>query len=102
MAIESKPSKNEDEYFARENQELIARMRAERDAQRARTERTANLMRCPRCGAPLVERAHHQVKLDACPDCGGVWLDKGELEMLEQVDRSNVRRFVGDLFGLKD
>ena len=58
-------------------------------------------MRCPRCGGQLVERKHQHVTIDVCDECGGTWLDKGELEMLEHVDRNAFRRFIGDLLGLK-
>ena len=101
MPTDTKPSKNEDEYFARENSELIAQMRAERDRERTQAERAAHVMRCPRCGGQLEERSHHHVRIDVCRDCGGTWLDKGELEMLEHVDKNAFRRFIGDLLGLK-
>ena len=101
MAIENKPSKNEDEYFARENAELVARMRAEADAVREKQERASHVMRCPRCGGHLAERERGRVKVDVCPDCGGVWLDKNELDIFEHVDRNSVHRYVADLFGIK-
>jgi len=28
------------------------------------------------------------VKIDECSDCGGIWLDKGELEQLQRVNRA--------------
>jgi ribosomal protein L37AE/L43A len=102
MPIDTKPSRNEDEYFARENAELINSLRAQRDREREATERAAHLMRCPRCGGKLEERRHHKVTVDVCASCGGTWLDKGELEMLEHVDRNAFRRFIGDLLGLKE
>ena len=46
-----------------------------------------------------MERAHHQVKIDVCRECNGTWLDAGELEILEQLDQSSVRRFVSDVIG---
>jgi hypothetical protein len=101
MAIENKPSRNEDEYFARENAELIKRLRAERDAERASTASTA-AMTCPRCSGTLVEREYHHVKIDECTGCGGVWLDKGELQLLEHVDAPSRRSFLSGLFGTKD
>ena len=100
--INEKPSRNEEEYFARENAERVKEIRARLDRERAEAERKSHIMRCPRCGGHLQEKHRHNMKVDVCPDCGGTWLDKGELEMFEQVDHSNVRRFVGDLFGLKD
>ena len=49
----------------------------------------------------LVELEYHHMKIDRCSDCGGIWLDKGEMEMLEHVDQSNIRSFVRTMFGLK-
>jgi uncharacterized protein len=40
-------------------------------------------MICPRCTASdLRERDHEGVTVDVCPECRGVWLDRGELEKL--------------------
>jgi len=35
---------------------------------------------CPACDTTLLEQAYHNVVLDECPACHGVWMDKGELE----------------------
>ena len=99
MAIENKPSRNEDEYFARENAELIKRLRAERDEARATAPTTRA---CPIDGSALVEREYHHVRIDECPSCGGVWLDKGELQILERTDDTSRRSFLGGLFGKND
>lgn len=40
------------------------------------------MMQCPRCGVALSERTRAGVVVDACSRCRGVWLDRGELEML--------------------
>lgn len=37
-------------------------------------------LRCPSCGARLVEVERSEVLIDACPECRGVWLDRGELD----------------------
>ena len=37
-------------------------------------------LRCPNDGARLVEIVRSGVLLDACPECRGVWLDRGELD----------------------
>lgn len=89
MAIEEKPSRNEDEYFARLDAELMKERRAQLDADRLKHERTAHYNKCPRCGADLKEHDHHGVRIDRCDDCGGIWLDKGELELLEEVDKKS-------------
>ena len=39
-------------------------------------------MRCPFCAIEMDEHTRHGVKVDHCPDCGGVWLDPGELDHL--------------------
>lgn len=37
---------------------------------------------CPACGATLVNMDRDGILIDRCPDCRGVWLDRGELEKL--------------------
>jgi hypothetical protein len=98
--MEEKPSKNEDEYFARRDAELMKDRRAKLDAERSSRERIAHYNKCPRCGADLSEREHHHVKLDECGECGGIWLDKGELDMMQDLDRQRPG-FVGSLFGFR-
>jgi hypothetical protein len=99
MAIEEKPSRNEEEYFAKLNAELIKERRAALDQARAQSERRAHYMKCPKCGGDLQEVEHHHVKVDRCPDCGGVWLDAGEIELLEHAHESGVTRFFSSMFG---
>ncbi|QLH84740.1 zf-TFIIB domain-containing protein [Halosimplex pelagicum] len=36
-------------------------------------------LECPQCGTEFEQREEHDVTIDYCPDCGGVWLDPGEL-----------------------
>ena len=82
------PSRNEDEYFVRKDAELIKEMRAKLDKDRTEQERKAHYMKCPKCGADLKEEPHGQVKVDICPECGGMWLDAGEMALLRQVEKS--------------
>jgi Zn-finger nucleic acid-binding protein len=49
-------------------------------------------MFCPSCQNTLRERERNGVMLDICPGCGGVWLDRGELEKLTMSERSYYRR----------
>ena len=88
MPIDEKPSRNEDEYFARQNADLIKEMRARLDADRKKADQhQARTLTCPRDGTPLVETESEHVKIDTCPNCKGVWLDAGELEQLRLVNR---------------
>jgi hypothetical protein len=40
--------------------------------------------RCPRDGQPLAEQESEGVTIDLCSECGGIWLDKGELEQIAE------------------
>lgn len=44
-------------------------------------------MICPRCGTALTMSNAQNVEIDYCPNCRGVWLDRGELEKI--IERSN-------------
>ena len=43
-------------------------------------------MNCPTDGAVLVMSERNGIEIDYCPDCRGVWLDRGELDKI--IDRS--------------
>jgi uncharacterized protein with PIN domain len=100
MAIDEKPSRNEDEYFAKQDAELRRQMRERLDRERA-AQSAGEGIKCPRCSANLREEQRESVKLDTCPACGGIWLDKGELEMLMQVERGRPSGFLGSLLARK-
>ena len=100
--IEEKPSRNEDEYFVKMDAELIKQQRAKLDADREKAQRAAHRNKCPKCGCDLREIEFHHVKIDECPECHGMWFDKGELEMVTQVDRNEVRGFLRRMLGLRD
>jgi uncharacterized protein with PIN domain len=85
---QDQPSRNEDEFFAKQDAELIKQMRTKLDQERVAQERKAHYMKCPKCGADLKEEAHGHVKVDICPECKGMFLDAGEMELLAQVQKS--------------
>jgi len=39
-------------------------------------------MNCPVCREPMVVLELDEVEIDHCLECGGIWLDEGELELL--------------------
>jgi uncharacterized protein len=43
-------------------------------------------MPCPTCRVPLVMSERQGVEIDYCPQCRGVWLDRGELDKI--IERS--------------
>jgi uncharacterized protein len=77
----------EDQYFARRDQELIEKIRREKEKEFRGEVRAAAAMTCPRCGTELRAREQHDVRADECPACGGLWLDKGEFETLARHDQ---------------
>jgi len=44
-------------------------------------------MNCPQCNTNLAMSDRHGVEIDYCPNCKGVWLDRGELEKI--IERVN-------------
>jgi acetyl-CoA carboxylase beta subunit len=96
MSETVKPSKPEDEYFARQELERRKKWAQEQAAKRSVDEqeqlRKAHWMKCPKCGYDLAEIELHGVKVDQCAHCGGVFLDAGELERLEHHDEGIMSR----------
>lgn len=44
-------------------------------------------MKCPHCSTSLVMTDRQGIEIDYCPDCRGVWLDRGELDkIIERTD----------------
>lgn len=44
-------------------------------------------MKCPNCNVNLVMTDRSGVEIDYCPDCRGIWLDRGELDKI--IERSS-------------
>ncbi|HEU4699881.1 MAG TPA: zf-TFIIB domain-containing protein [Gemmatimonadales bacterium] len=99
-----KPSRNEDEYFVKQDAELLKETRARLEAAAAEAERRSHYMKCPKDGYDLVVTTYHGVTVETCPHCGGFFLDRGELAKIEEHhDRPGLlSRFIGDvLTGLR-
>ena len=43
-------------------------------------------MNCPLCESPMKEIERYGVDIDICPECKGVWLDRGEIEKIAQAE----------------
>lgn len=43
-------------------------------------------MKCPTCNIPLVMSERQGIEIDYCPQCRGIWLDRGELDKI--IERS--------------
>ena len=49
-------------------------------------------MKCPKCQTDLMISDRQGIEIDFCPQCRGVWLDRGELDKL--IERAS--RYGGD------
>lgn len=93
---------HEDATFKKQEQEALARMRAELDAKRKATasgaSKNAHWMCCPKCGGTMAEKCFETVMIDECGSCGGIYFDKGELDILIKHEKSS-GGVLGRLFG---
>lgn len=92
----------EDEYFYQKDRELIARLREQAEAKRAKlvseNKKEEYWMRCPKCGSALREEKYAGVVLvDRCSskDCGGIFFDGGELEIVMKAKAPLLKRIFG-------
>jgi uncharacterized protein len=96
---QDKPSRNEDEYFAREDAELLRKQRERAHASAVEAERKSHFMKCPKDGYDLTTSEYHGVQIETCPHCGGMWLDAGELEAVAHEEHPTVLgRVLSDAF----
>ena len=72
----------EEDYFRRKERELIEKMRE----RMADEQRAAQALKCPKGDGTLVEVDFEGIKIDLCDQCGGAWLDAGELENLTKKE----------------
>ena len=96
MSEYDKPSRAEDEYFAKQELERRKKWAQEQNAKKSVEEKEQlkklHWMKCPKCGYDLAEIEFHGVKVDQCAHCGGVFLDKGELDQIEKHDTGVMNR----------
>ena len=86
-------SKSEDEWFRRNEKELLETARAarlKRELERAAKEKAdetkrlkeLHFMKCPKCGHDMKEELLEGLSVDRCTHCEGIFFDAGELEQI--------------------
>lgn len=78
-------------YFARVDEQLLQKIRekeAEAKRHRESEEAKPQLGACPRCEEPLHSGMWRNLPIEFCGDCGGLWLDQGDL--LDLADRDDL------------
>jgi hypothetical protein len=89
-----KPSKNEDEYFAKQSADLIKVRQEAAFREQQEAQRRLHFMKCPKCGSDLRTEEYHGIEIDRCPECHGMWLDAGEAEdLLRREDEGVINIF---------
>ena len=48
---------------------------------------------CPDDRSQLEVRTIHGIEVDICPNCGGIWLDRGEINRLRKLSTNEVKDF---------
>jgi predicted RNA-binding Zn-ribbon protein involved in translation (DUF1610 family) len=80
------PSDKEQEYFLRKELERIKALREEHKQKQAEEERVRmkelHFMHCTKCGQRMATTSFGGVDIEVCPDCGGIYLDAGELDKI--------------------
>jgi hypothetical protein len=101
MSNIDKPSRAEDEYFAKQELERRKKWAAEQAAKMAGEEKERikqqHWMKCPKCGMDLQEIDLLGVKVDQCANCGGMFLDAGEID---QIAKRSDEGFIGRVFSV--
>jgi uncharacterized protein len=82
--------RNEDEYFARRDAELLRQQRAAAVRAAAETERKSHYMKCPKCGYDLITGEWDGIQIDQCTHCHGVWFDAAEAQALMKTSTPNI------------
>ncbi len=94
MSEYDKPSKAEDEYFARQELERRKKWAQEQSAKMADEQKEQlkqlHWMKCPKCGMDLTTIEYQGIKVDRCPNCNGTWFDAGEVEQLMEPANSGL------------
>ncbi len=93
VELEDRGKALENEYFRRQEQELIEKMKAKLQTRDIKS----TDLKCLKCDGNLVETNYENIKIDVCDKCSGVWLDAGELAQI--VDKDKDGSWFGRVFG---
>src|SRR5262245_20262903 len=82
--LREKEKAEEDRFFQRKDEQALERLRNARAA--AKPGVAAD---CPRDGTTLTAVDHSGVAVLECPNCHGMWLDPGELEIIAKREKDS-------------
>lgn len=83
-------------FFDRVEEIRARRIELDRERNDRELEQTSQpfWMICPKCGEGLDEMENESIKLERCEGCGGLYLDRGEVDLLLALvqDSDGIRR----------
>ena len=86
MSSTVKPSHEEEEYIARQEiearQALAEKIRDEMNAAELEKLKQLHFNHCAKCGFEMHPVIFKGITIERCPNCGGIFLDTGDLERL--------------------
>jgi hypothetical protein len=89
-----KPSSSEEEYFVKEDAEkkrkIALQVKKDTDAAQQLALKELHWMHCPKCGMGMSEVKYGAVDVDVCFACGGIYLDRGEIEHIQKKGSQGV------------
>jgi RNA polymerase-binding transcription factor DksA len=90
----TKPSSSEDEFFAKEDAEkkrrLAQHVSKELAADERKRLRDLHFMHCPKCGLKMQEVRLRGMDVEVCFSCGGIFLDKGEIDVIAAPQQKGI------------
>ncbi len=103
--------KNEDQWFARNEEGLLRQARREHEKRmqelgtrqregEERRLRELHYLKCPKCGHDMTVTKVDAIEIEQCGTCEGVFFDKGELNALLLKHAAERRGFFRKLTGM--
>ena len=101
----TKPSSNEEEYFAREDAEKKRKIALEQHKKFAEIERSElkklHQNHCPNCGMELQPIRFREINIARCFNCNGTWLHPGTLEKIAGHEKGEMINSILAIFQAK-
>lgn len=94
ITMEDRAHALENEYFHRQEQELIKKLREKLAAEK----KEATGLQCLKCDGKMVESDFEGLTIDVCNKCHGVWLDTDKLARIAHHE-NNKDFWYGHWFG---
>ncbi len=92
-------------YFQMLDKQKIKELRENHAQEQASKEKEEqkklHYMHCPKCGGKMEPIMMHDIEVDKCPGCLGIYFDNSELEQLLEIEFDKRKSFVHKIFGLK-